>query len=68
MRHQFQDFKKKVPHNILILIINMLRIIKLVIPNASSSLGIYFIWDVSEKISKYIEPRRLSDVLYLSGH
>lgn len=68
MRHQFQDFKKKVPHNILILIINMLRIIKLVIPNASSSLDIYFIWDVSEKISKYIEPRRLSDVLYLSGH
>lgn len=46
----------------------MLRIIKLVIPNASSSLDIYFIWDVSEKISKYIEPRRLSDVLYLSGH
>lgn len=25
----------------------MLRIIKLVIPNASSSLGIYFIWDVN---------------------
>lgn len=48
----------------------MLRIIKLVIPNASStcSLGIYFTWDVSEKISKYIGPRRLSDVLYLSGH